>query len=278
MYPCLNESTLSSVPTETFLRAAAHAGFREVELRFTRIWETLDLRPAREIRDLLVDLGLGVASLNSLEEFSLIPEENLALMDSRAEAMFETCRLIGTKVLIVVPSRLTAPLGRGEIRAWTVDRLRRTATMAEPYGVTLAFEPIGTPGYSVRTTAEALAIVREVDMDSESGPLERLTLGSRVLPGEGVVDLRRYAEALRRIDYNGALSVELFNERLWAMAPRTRHRERWRRFGHSWSETSGPEHHGAEHCTGGYVEVNHHRETHIGVEPVVTHRFALSEG
>jgi 4-hydroxyphenylpyruvate dioxygenase len=242
-------------PTERFLLAAARAGFRDVELRFSRVWETLDLRPARKLRSLLADLGLRATALNSLEEFSLVPEENLGLMDRRAEAMFETCRLLDVGVLIVVPSRLQVPLASPEIRALTVDRLRRVALAAAAYGVTLAFEPIGTPGYSVRTTAEALSIVDEVGIDSvtlavdtmnaylggdgpevwaqipsdrlaivhfhdsEPGPLERLTLGSRELPGSGVIDLHGYAAALRKIKYDGVLSVELFNERIWAMDP-----------------------------------------------------------
>jgi len=241
------------VPTEAFLEAAAHAGFADVELRFSRLEETLALRPAREIRELASRLGLRFATLNSLEEFSLCPDENVTFMDDRADAMFETCRLLGIPVLVVVPSRLTGPLLQEEIRARTIERLRRYANRAAPRGLTLAFEPIGTPGFSVRTTAEAMAIVQGVGManvrmavdtmnaylageppaawediplgslaivhfhDSDPGPVETLTLGSRVLPGEGVIPLRGYASALRELRYAGPLSVELFNERLWQM-------------------------------------------------------------
>lgn len=244
------------VPTAAFLEAAAHAGFADVELRFSCLEGTLALRPAREIRDLAARLGVRFATLNSLEEFSLCPDENLTILDARADAMFETCRLLGIPVVVVVPSRLTDPLPAEEIRARTVERLRHYATPAASRGITLAFEPIGTPGFSVRTTAEAASIVQEAGManvrvavdtmnaylagdppaawralrpgwlaivhfhDSDPGPVQTLTLGSRVLPGEGVIDLHGYASMLRELRYTGPLSVELFNERLWRMPPK----------------------------------------------------------
>ncbi len=255
MRPCLSQSTLMNIPTETFCRVAARAGFADVELRFSRVEETLAFRPARELRALAADLGLRLATLNSLEEFSLFPDENAVLMDRRVDSLLETCRLLEIPVLVTVPSRIAAPLPAPEIRARTVERLRHYAGQAARLGVTLAFEPIGTPGYSVRTTAEALAIVREAARDnvrltldtinayqggdppaawspvpadllsivhfhdSEPGPVDKLTLGSRILPGEGVIDLRGFVAALRARGYEGPLSVELFNERVWAMPP-----------------------------------------------------------
>ena len=41
----------------------------------------------------------------------------------------------------------------------------------------------------------------------------------RVLPGDGVVDLRRYVALLKQIDYNRFLSLELFREDLWQRDP-----------------------------------------------------------
>jgi sugar phosphate isomerase/epimerase len=253
--PCLSQSTLLRVPTEAFLEAAARAGFGDVELRFSRLEDTLAFRRAREIRGMLSRLGVRCAALNSLEEFSLFPDENVGVMDHLVEAMCETCRLLEVPLLIVVPSRLAVPLPWEDIHARTVSRLRRYAERAVQYGVTLALEPIGAPGFSVRTTAAAIAIVDEVDRenvrialdtmnaylggdppaaweavppellaivhfhDSEPGPVETLTLGSRVLPGDGIIDLRGYAAALHELRYAGPLSVELFNERLWQMPP-----------------------------------------------------------
>lgn len=42
----------------------------------------------------------------------------------------------------------------------------------------------------------------------------------RIMPGEGIVDLKRYCALLREIGYNGWLSLELFNRDLWSQDPR----------------------------------------------------------
>lgn len=42
----------------------------------------------------------------------------------------------------------------------------------------------------------------------------------RVMPGEGIIDLRRYCGLLRQIGYDGWLSLELFHRGYWAQDPR----------------------------------------------------------
>jgi sugar phosphate isomerase/epimerase len=43
---------------------------------------------------------------------------------------------------------------------------------------------------------------------------------SRVLPGEGHLDLQRYLDLLRQVGYRRWLSLELFREDLWSRDPR----------------------------------------------------------
>jgi sugar phosphate isomerase/epimerase len=52
-----------------------------------------------------------------------------------------------------------------------------------------------------------------------SPPVLQQTDADRVLPGEGVVDLKRVIANLRKIGYNGPLSLELFNRTLWKEDP-----------------------------------------------------------
>ncbi|HTN03542.1 MAG TPA: TIM barrel protein, partial [Planctomycetaceae bacterium] len=42
---------------------------------------------------------------------------------------------------------------------------------------------------------------------------------SRVLPGDGHLNLTQWLKNLRAIGYDGWLSLELFNEKLWARDP-----------------------------------------------------------
>lgn len=42
---------------------------------------------------------------------------------------------------------------------------------------------------------------------------------NRVMPGDGVIDLKRYCDLLRQIDYSGFVSLELFRPDLWEQDP-----------------------------------------------------------
>lgn len=51
-------------------------------------------------------------------------------------------------------------------------------------------------------------------------PRELATDGDRVLPGDGDFHLGPIVERLRRIDYRGAVSIEVMNPQLWQIPPR----------------------------------------------------------
>ncbi len=80
-----------------------------------------------------------------------------------------------------------------------------------------AYQGGDSPAAWEHVSPELLAIVHF--HDCAPGPVDRLTLGSRLLPGEGVIDLAGFGSVLRELGYTGAVSVELFNERIWAMPP-----------------------------------------------------------
>jgi sugar phosphate isomerase/epimerase len=49
---------------------------------------------------------------------------------------------------------------------------------------------------------------------------EKLTDGDRILPGDGSLDLKGTAAYLKKREYKGFLSLELFNKDLWAKDPK----------------------------------------------------------
>jgi sugar phosphate isomerase/epimerase len=55
--------------------------------------------------------------------------------------------------------------------------------------------------------------------DAPPGAPAELMDADRVLPGSGVIDLSSLLTAARHSGFDGFVSVELFNEELWAMAP-----------------------------------------------------------
>jgi 2-keto-myo-inositol isomerase len=67
-------------------------------------------------------------------------------------------------------------------------------------------------------TADHLANFHMNDSPANPPALQQ-TDADRVLPGDGVVDLKRVIANLRKIKYQGPLSLELFNRTLWAQDP-----------------------------------------------------------
>jgi len=65
---------------------------------------------------------------------------------------------------------------------------------------------------------ERLSIVHWDDAPADI-PREQQTDGSRVMPGDGILNLKGLADQLRRKGWRGTLSLELFNEDYWRQDP-----------------------------------------------------------
>ena len=256
LIPSLNQSTVKQASAEEFVRICAGEGFARVELRVENLESYFRIHGVEEWQATLRDAGIEVASLNSLEEFSLVPDSSFGLIEEKTRFMCSLCCLLGTDLLVVVPSFRRAGLSSQEVVEITVRNLERLSGVAEGFGVRLGFEPIGLPWYSVRSWEMGLEIVDQVDRDNlglvvdtwnfflgenrlddlVSTPIEKLWLvhvvdapqplppnikdGDRLLPGEGGLPLKEFFKALLQAGYSGAVSVELFNEALWELPAR----------------------------------------------------------
>jgi 2-keto-myo-inositol isomerase len=141
----------------------------------------------------------------------------------------------------------------------SIEALNQLADIAKPYGVKLAFEPIGDKRWCVRSLDQALEIIQAVNrgdvglaLDSinlflynrlenidsiDNVPLEKifvyhiddcedLPLGTldhchRLYPGDGVIPLDAITKKLHAKGYNGICSVELFRPEYWDIDPET---------------------------------------------------------
>jgi 2-keto-myo-inositol isomerase len=139
----------------------------------------------------------------------------------------------------------------------SVEVLAKLAAIAKPYGVKLAFEPIGDQRWCVRSLEQALGIVQAVnrddvglaldsinlflykrleDIDSiDAVPLEKifvyhiddcedLPLGKldhchRLYPGDGCIPLEAITKKLHAKGYEEMCSVELFRPEYWELEP-----------------------------------------------------------
>ncbi len=63
--------------------------------------------------------------------------------------------------------------------------------------------------------------------DAPAGPVALIEDGKRVLPGEGVIDVRAYLAALQTAGYRGPVSLEVFSDALRTLFPADAARRAW---------------------------------------------------
>jgi sugar phosphate isomerase/epimerase len=106
-----------------------------------------------------------------------------------------------------------------------VKSLRTAAAIArrsERPNVGVIFDPAHyhcTPTKFDQLTAENVAAIRHVHVDDmRDKPAELSNCnGDRVLPGQGILDLRALFGRLEEHGYRGFFAIEMFSEELWAM-------------------------------------------------------------
>jgi 2-keto-myo-inositol isomerase len=219
---------------EEFIEVCAQVGFRELELRDSKVEAYLVDHSCNELRGLLRKHGIHVATLNSLEYFSLVPEENFDFMLKKAEYMMTLCQLIDCDTLVSVPSKNPHHLPLSEIKPRTVERLQGLADLGNRYGIVKEIKNqevgllIDTFHFHVgQNTLDDLGKIpgERISLihfhDAADRPRDKLRDEDRLYPGEGVIDLDGFCGVLRDKGYEGVLSVELINPKLWeTMSPK----------------------------------------------------------
>ena len=263
MEPCLNQATVMQCSAEEFVRAAANAGFRQVELRFEKVEEYLMKQSVRTLRQLLSRLDVKVVGLDGLELFSLIPEDNYPLIAKKAELLLSVCEWLDAEMLVLVPSHGREDMNRQEVLALTADRLNRLGELAKAKHIRLALEIVGNRQFSLRRIDDALQVLQRLPENqvvlaldniclheggNELGDLAPLTAGAiglvhandvrvtpnreyeladRVFPGEGELDLHPFFALLKEKGYEGPVSVELFNPKIWSLSAEEAAKRAW---------------------------------------------------
>ena len=98
----INQSCIMQARLEEFLEACGAAGIGEVELRTPKLFEAHYHMSPGEIRDLIEKNNIRVTAINSLEDFGLVPEENLGILRREVETMAEYCHTCDCD-LVVAP-------------------------------------------------------------------------------------------------------------------------------------------------------------------------------
>jgi 2-keto-myo-inositol isomerase len=171
----------------------------------------------------------------------------------RSEQLIELSRALHCGILVVNPNE-TTERERAILRSRFDEFMLAAAKIAESCDVCLGFEYVSYDNRIINSLAQSLdclhnwgnrAIGLVLDVfhmyrsremitipqkdrillwafhvnDAPNIPISKLQDSNRVMPLEGVMNLHEYIQQLQAIDFDGPVSVELFNKQYWEMDP-----------------------------------------------------------
>lgn len=253
MKKAINEATTMTTDLVTDLKAYSEAGFQGVELWWDKIVAYLEGHSEEDLKKVIEASGLEIASICP---FLVSPFRNQTGCREAFSKALDVATAIGCDLIIICPDfqpiqytkEQALNMHKEELGWYTAEAAKKNIRLAmEPIGLhTLLSGPkdakklmalVGNPenlGYIMDTFHYAKsgitpAEVAEIDVDklwmvhvndSVEGMMNELVDGDRVYPTEGVLPLKAYMEALRKIGYKGFLSVETFRESYWEEDPK----------------------------------------------------------
>jgi 2-keto-myo-inositol isomerase len=234
-------------------------GYEYIELRLDMLKKYLKKNTIKDLEAFFISHHIKPYAFNSIENINFCTKAQWGDLIKLFIFGCETAQAIDNPYIIVVPT-----MGddmylktKKEVFDDSVGVLNMLADIAKPYGVKLAFEPIGDKRWCVRSLDQALEIVQTVNRDDvglvldsinlflynrlenidtiDDVPLEKifvyhiddcedLPLGildhcHRLYPGDGVIPLDAITKKLQAKGYNEICSVELFRPEYWELEP-----------------------------------------------------------
>lgn len=251
----LNGATTMRADLVSDIRTARAARFDYLEIWASKLRSYLKSNTTAELKALFEEQGLEPYSINSIERITFRDTEGHARLLTECEELSRVAQAVNCPYIVVVPGPLPVGKSRADVLEESTRVLDELGSIAEGYGVALAFEFLGQQDCSVQTLAEAAEIVGHVSRtnvglvldsfhfyaggsviesinaldahklfifhinDAEDLPREQLEDRHRLLPGLGILPLKEIITALRRINYDRVTSVEIFRPEYWERAP-----------------------------------------------------------
>lgn len=251
----LNGATTMRADLSTDIRAAKEAGFDLIEIWSAKLYKYLENHTVEDLARELTEAGIEPYSINSIEHITFRTPEDYAKIKAECRTLAEIAGQLKCPYIVVVPGKMPANANEEQVIAESVRVLNDLADIAEPFGVSLAFEFLGQTDCSVQTLDLSNKIVSRVGRksvgnvldtfhfyagkssfeaidnldpeklfifhinDAEDLPRETLTDANRLFPGLGILPIAEIKSRFDKIGYDKMVSVEIFRPEYWEMDP-----------------------------------------------------------
>lgn len=249
---CFNE-TLDSSNLENDLILCEKYGYDLMEIRLAYLKDYLKTHSDGELKEYFSSHKIKPYGYNSIENVNFCTSEKWAEVKELFLYACESAKKFGGKSIVVVPTcgEDMKSKTNEEVFEDSVKVLKELSDLAKPYGVMIAWEPIGHDRYCVRSTKQGWDIVKAVDRenvglaldainlylyngfkdiddireipadkivvfhinDAMDLPFEELDTGKhRAYPGDGIIPVKKMCEIIKETGYDGPASIELFGD------------------------------------------------------------------
>ena len=242
-------------PSDRKIRAAGQAGYDLIELWAAKLRTYLETHSLGDLKALLTENNVEPYSINSIEHITFRNTEDYEFIKTQCGELSAVAGELACPYIVVVPGKLPENAAKDQIIDESVRVLNELADIAEPYGVSLAFEFLGQPDCSVQTLDLCNEIIEKVNRksignvidtfhfyaggssfkaiesmkpeklfifhinDAEDLPKEQLTDAHRLFPGEGILPIREIKKSFDKIGYDRMVSIEIFRPEYWNEDP-----------------------------------------------------------
>jgi 2-keto-myo-inositol isomerase len=248
MRPCISQATTLPASFADDVNAYADAGCTALEVWLTKLEKHLETNSVADTRKLLEDRQITLAAAAYQGGLLLSQGEQRKAHYDHFKRRLDLCQGFGIPTLLVVADFVTKVDPTALERS--VVSLKQAAQWAAAFGVRLALEFRGSATFcsSLDTALSLVATCEEPNVgvnldvfhyytgpskfddlagltpdnlafvqvcDVAGVPRELATDSDRVFPGEGDFRLDPIVSHLRRIGYDGYISLELMNPTVW---------------------------------------------------------------
>lgn len=240
------------------LLLAEKYGYDFIEIRIDMLRDYLEEYSIADLKKFFSKSHLQPIGYNSIEDINFCDKNSWQVIHNDIAFACQVSQEIGGEFIVIVPTIQDGVLWNSEeVFEDSVKVLNKVADQVAPYGLKVAFEPIGSQKCCVRSLDEAYAIVeavnkknvglvidafnlylydqwKDIDVldkiplekifiyhidDADDLPIEILDHCHRLFPGNGVIDLGKISKALKDRGFAGVCSLELFNPGYWMLSP-----------------------------------------------------------